>query len=196
MTATRIVAFTHGLGDTTYAIRIPSQGSACRRQSAGSCSRSARGPAPGSRSDCRNRTPSGLGHAEVGGADPARRSVSTICPILQDWCAARPGKSSVGRHSICPVRQIHDNGSRPAQFAQPLGSNGGDAGQLRARSQPSTLSVFDSPTSGRSVPRRRDAWVSETEMRLRLARSLPGSQVEGGKRQHQTRNVLEPRRRI
>src|SRR5260221_5726630 len=69
---------------------------------------------------------SGLGHAYAGGA-AAAEDVSTIFYNPAGLVRLQTMQAGVAAHALCPSAKIHDNGSQAAAF-QPLGGNGGDAG--------------------------------------------------------------------
>jgi long-chain fatty acid transport protein len=69
---------------------------------------------------------SGLGHAYAGGA-AAAEDVSTIFFNPAGLVRLQSTQVVVAANAICPSVKFHDGGSQPAAF-QPLGGNGGEAG--------------------------------------------------------------------
>ena len=69
---------------------------------------------------------SGLGHAYAGGA-AAAEDVSTIYFNPAGLVRLQSTQVVVAANAICPSVKFHDSGSQPAAF-QPLGGNGGEAG--------------------------------------------------------------------
>jgi len=86
----------------------------------------AAGQAFGSAFALQEQNASGLGHAYAGGA-AAAEDVSTIFYNPAGLVRLQSTQVVVAGNMICLSAKFNDNGSQPAQF-QPLGGNGGDAG--------------------------------------------------------------------
>jgi len=84
------------------------------------------GQALGSAFALQEQNASGLGHAYAGGA-AAAEDVSTIFYNPAGLVRLQTAQAVVAGNVICLSAKFKDSGSQPAQF-QPLGGNGGDAG--------------------------------------------------------------------
>ena len=104
------------------------------------------------------------------------------------WCASTKMEFVASVNIDLPFRQVREQRFAAGRVFQPLGGTGGDAGSCAVR----TESVFRRAVHRQVVVRHRDqrALRAGDRVRQRLARTLPGDQVEGRNDQRQSGAVV------